>query len=59
MCYIGCMTKDRTINLRVSNEWLDAVDAAAAKLSEQTGVKVSRNAFIELAVTRYIATLKQ
>ena len=53
------MAKDQNIALRTTADWLEAVDAAAARLSEQTGVKVSRNAFIELAVTRYIATIKQ
>ena len=54
MCYIGGMTKDKTINLRVSSEWLAAVDGAAKRLSESSGVPVSRNALIELAVKQYL-----
>lgn len=40
--------------MRVDPEWIEAIDRARAKLTEQTGVKVSRSAFVELAVRRHI-----
>lgn len=59
MCYIECMRpKDKTINLRVSTEWLAAIDDAAKLRGRDLGVPVSRNAFVELAAMAYCENLE-
>jgi hypothetical protein len=50
--------KDKTINLRVSTEWLAAIDDAAKLRGRNLGVPVSRNAFIELAAMAYCENLE-
>lgn len=44
------MTKDRTINIRISSDRLARLDEAARVESEEIGYRVSRNAFIESAI---------
>ena len=52
-------TADKDLHIRVSDAWLSAVDAAAAKLSADTGAKISRSAYVKLAVTKHIEAAGQ
>lgn len=46
--------KERTISLRVTEEWWSSVKASAEQEAKRSGFPISATALIELAVKRYI-----
>lgn len=46
--------KERTISMRVTDDWWRACQIAAKEMSKQMGVPISATTFVELSVVEYL-----